>query len=188
MSSARQRKNKSASSTMDDVAFKRLAAASRETTNESSNSYSASSDAKRSSGDGIVVTRFNSTDVGFLASVSYEVAEHFNMSPSTILLPIWALVFSGLYFVTQYAFKNYQIHVMVPERTHTLSATKLVEVHTRPSPFRSAQPIFLRTFFPFHRFLSITEALFAGCLSPPTRCFAAGDSTTIPTQVPHASN
>jgi len=82
---------------------------------------------KWASADESLSTRFNNKEAGFLAGIANSVGEQFNVSPSTILLPVWAFVFTSLFLATKYLFKNYQIHVMVPERTHTLSATKLVE-------------------------------------------------------------
>jgi len=117
---------------MDADVLKKLA---RGDTTEKSSSFSQSSSGKRASADESLVTRFNNKDVGFFTGVVNSVGEQFNVSPSTILLPVWAFVFTSLFLTTQYVLKNYQIHVMVPERTHTLSATKLVEVracHPRP--------------------------------------------------------
>ena len=133
MSGPRQRKNMTASNTMDVHDLKKIVSKNDMDRQKKSSSFSQSDvSGKWASADESLSTRFNNKEAGFLAGIANSVGEQFNVSPSTILLPVWAFVFTSLFLATKYLFKNYQIHVMVPERTHTLSATKLVEVRACP--------------------------------------------------------
>jgi hypothetical protein len=142
MSGPRQRKNLTASNTMDADEFKKMARKNDMDTKGPSASFSQSDSSGKwaSADEQSFSTRFSNKEAGFLTGIANSVREQFNVSPSTILLPVWGFVFTSLFLTTKYVFKNYQIHVMVPERTHTLSATKLVEVRAcPPQPCRPAQ-------------------------------------------------
>lgn len=139
----RRRKNLTASASMDENKLLRLARgeegpaaaprASLDTAPQSTEFEGGPPDVLAMKASNSRVSLFDSKSVGMMQKISSQVLEQFNMAPSTILLPVWAITFCGVYLLSNFTFKHFQIHVMIPERVHTLSATKLVEVSQQSS-------------------------------------------------------